>query len=96
MDVAAATPRLDSNIIRLTPQGLIDAQMGPDLDVLVRVLDRTGTPTTELGDVELTPEALVGRYRADTACVHRRPARPCGIWRTSAPSGAGCRVRSAR
>lgn len=50
---------LDSNIIALPPAGTIDAHAGPDLDVLVHVLAGSGTLTTELGTVELTPGALL-------------------------------------
>ncbi|MGW5917494.1 DUF2249 domain-containing protein [Nocardia fluminea] len=50
---------LDSNIIRLAARGRIDAHTGPDLDVLIHVLDGTGTLTTEIGEIELTPGGLV-------------------------------------
>ncbi|MBV7701597.1 DUF2249 domain-containing protein [Nocardia nova] len=50
---------LDANIIRLAARGRIDAHTGPDLDVLIHVLDGTGTLTTELGELELTSGALV-------------------------------------
>lgn len=50
---------LDSNIIRLAARGRIDAHAGPDLDVLIHVLDGTGTLSAEIGEVELTPGVLV-------------------------------------
>ncbi|WP_067897415.1 DUF2249 domain-containing protein [Nocardia vaccinii] len=50
---------LDANIIRIAPRGRIDAHNGPDLDVLIHVLDGAGILTTELGEVELTAGALV-------------------------------------
>lgn len=50
---------LDSNIIRLAPDTGIDAHRGPDLDVLVHVIDGAGTLTTEAGEVELTPGKVV-------------------------------------
>ncbi|MEU4418271.1 DUF2249 domain-containing protein [Nocardia salmonicida] len=50
---------LDSNIIRLVARGRIDAHTGPDLDVLIHVLDGTGTLTTEMGEIELAPGGLV-------------------------------------
>lgn len=50
---------LDSNIIRLAARERIDAHTGPDLDVLIHVLDGTGTLTTEMGEIELPPGGLV-------------------------------------
>ncbi|MDN2496176.1 DUF2249 domain-containing protein [Nocardia nova] len=50
---------LDANIIRLASSGRIEAHTGPDLDVLVHVLEGTGTLSTELGEVALTPGVLV-------------------------------------
>lgn len=50
---------LDSNIIRLRPDTSIDAHTGPDLDVLLIVLDGTGQITTELDTLELHSGALV-------------------------------------
>jgi uncharacterized protein (DUF2249 family) len=50
---------LDSNIIHLPPHAEIDSYTGPDLDVLLHVLDGAGTLHTELGTLELRPGALV-------------------------------------
>lgn len=50
---------LDSNIIVLAPGTGIDAHMGPDLDVLIHVLDGSGRLITELGGVELRPGDVV-------------------------------------
>ena len=50
---------LDSNIIVLAPGTGIDAHAGPDLDVLIHVLDGSGRLVTELGEVALTPGDLV-------------------------------------
>ncbi|HEY2878131.1 DUF2249 domain-containing protein [Nocardioides sp.] len=51
---------LDSNVVAVPPGGAIDAHAGPDLDVLVHVLDGSGTVTTELGTtVELEPGVLL-------------------------------------
>lgn len=44
---------LDSNIIALAPGTGIDTHAGPDLDVLIHVLDGSGRLSTELGVVEL-------------------------------------------
>lgn len=51
---------LDSNIIALAPETGIDAHAGPDLDVLIHVLDGSGRLTTELGSFELTPGMWCG------------------------------------
>jgi quercetin dioxygenase-like cupin family protein len=50
---------LDANIIRLPAGAGIDAHAGPDLDVLLVVLDGGGQLGTELGPVELRAGALV-------------------------------------
>lgn len=50
---------LDSNVVRLRAGGRIDTHRGPDLDVLLVVLDGTGTVTTETGTVELHAGALL-------------------------------------
>lgn len=50
---------LDSNLIRLPPDGTIEAHSGPDLDVLVHVLAGTGQLTTEIGTLELKAGALL-------------------------------------
>ncbi|GAA5049869.1 DUF2249 domain-containing protein [Nocardia callitridis] len=65
---------LDSNIIGLAPESRIATHTGPDLDVLVHVLDGAGTCTTELGEIALSPGALVWlprrSQRAFTAGPH--------------------------
>ena len=50
---------LDSNIISLPPNTGIDSHTGPDLDVLLLVLDGTGRITTDLGALELHAGTLV-------------------------------------
>jgi uncharacterized protein (DUF2249 family) len=50
---------LDSNIIRLPPSACIAAHVGPEVDVLLLVLDGTGQITTELTTLDLHPGALV-------------------------------------
>ena len=50
---------LDSNIIRLAPDGRIDAHEGPDLDVLIHVLSGSGRLSMELGSLELAAGSLV-------------------------------------
>ena len=50
---------LDSNIIVLAPGAGIDAHTGPDLDVLIHVLDGSGRLITELGGVDLRPGDVV-------------------------------------
>ena len=50
---------LDSNIIDLPPGVAIDAHTGPDIDVLVHVIDGSGQLTTELHTLDLTPGVLL-------------------------------------
>lgn len=50
---------LDSNIIALPPGQGIDSHAGPDLDVLIHILSGTGTLTTEIGAIDLTPGQLL-------------------------------------
>jgi quercetin dioxygenase-like cupin family protein len=50
---------LDANIIRLPAGAGIEPHAGPDLDVLLVVLDGSGQLGTELGPVELRSGALV-------------------------------------
>lgn len=50
---------LDSNVIALPPDGVIEAHTGPDLDVLIHVIAGSGRLETERGGTELSPGALV-------------------------------------
>ncbi|HJB63895.1 MAG TPA: DUF2249 domain-containing protein [Candidatus Microbacterium pullistercoris] len=50
---------LDANVISLPAGDGIAEHAGPDLDVLVHVVSGFGTLSTERGDVELVPGALV-------------------------------------
>jgi len=50
---------LDSNVIALPAGHRIEAHLGPDLDVMIHVLDGTGTLLTERDDVPLSAGALV-------------------------------------
>lgn len=50
---------LDANIVRLPPEGLIDAHDGPDLDVLIHVVGGSGRLRTELGSLPLQAGAVV-------------------------------------
>lgn len=50
---------LDSNLIQLRPFGIVEAHVGPDLDVLVYVVRGTGDLTNELEVLELHAGALV-------------------------------------
>lgn len=50
---------LDSNIIQLPARAGIDAHTGPDIDVLMHVLDGTGRLLTERTTIELYPGALL-------------------------------------
>ncbi|SDT18325.1 Uncharacterized conserved protein, DUF2249 family [Brevibacterium sandarakinum] len=50
---------LDANIIALSPGGEIKEHRGPELDVLIHVLDGGGTLETELTTIPLTPGQIV-------------------------------------
>jgi uncharacterized protein (DUF2249 family)/quercetin dioxygenase-like cupin family protein len=50
---------LDSNVIALAPNDGIDAHAGADVDVLIHVLDGNGQLTTEQGEIDLAPGALL-------------------------------------
>lgn len=50
---------LDSNIIALPPDGIINEHTGPDLDVLIHVVSGSGRLTTESSVLELRPGGLV-------------------------------------
>lgn len=50
---------LDANVIALTPGGEIREHIGPDLDVLIHVLDGAGTLETETGPIVLSPGQVV-------------------------------------
>jgi uncharacterized protein (DUF2249 family) len=49
---------LDSNIIALAPDGIIETHVGPDLDVLIYVLSGSGELGTENGSLDLQPGVL--------------------------------------
>jgi uncharacterized protein (DUF2249 family)/quercetin dioxygenase-like cupin family protein len=67
---------LDANVILIPPGGAIDAHTGPDLDVLLHVLTGTGKLTTERGELDLAPGALVWLPRRS---VRRFAAGPEGL-----------------
>lgn len=50
---------LDTNIIVLAPNAAIIAHAGPDVDVLIHILNGTGTLTTELTDLTLASGMLL-------------------------------------
>lgn len=50
---------LDANIIRLPAGDEIARHIGPDIDVLILVLEGSGTLETADGDIPLTADALV-------------------------------------
>ena len=50
---------LDANIVQLNPGTSIDTHTGPELDVLLLVLDGAGRITTELGTLDLHAGTLV-------------------------------------
>jgi len=50
---------LDANVIHLPAGDGIAEHAGPELDVLIHVIDGSGTLATEAGDLALEPGALV-------------------------------------
>ena len=85
---------LDANIVQIPSGGSIGEHTGPANDVLLYVLRGSGRLTTELGEVELAPGALVWLPRASRrqfdadedglryVTVHqRRQILPLGIGR---------------
>jgi len=59
-NIPVAERDLDSNVIALPPGGGIDSHTGPDLDVLIHVLDGSGRLTTELdSELDLKPGDLL-------------------------------------
>ena len=50
---------LDSNVVRLPPHDTIETHTGPDIDVLVHVINGTGTLTTERDALPLQAGALL-------------------------------------
>lgn len=89
---------LDSNVIALAPGGQIAEHWGPDVDVLIHVIDGSGLLVTETGKVELAAGALVWlpkrsrrEFRAGTGglryvTVHRK--REALVLHTSRPPSA--------
>jgi len=56
--LAPAARSLDANVIWLPAGDGIAAHAGPDLDVLIHVIDGSGTLTTDDGDIALAPGTL--------------------------------------
>jgi uncharacterized protein (DUF2249 family) len=50
---------LDANVIALAPGGEIREHTGPNLDVLIHILDGAGTLETETGTIDLSPGQIV-------------------------------------
>jgi uncharacterized protein (DUF2249 family)/quercetin dioxygenase-like cupin family protein len=67
---------LDSNIIAIPPDGVIDTHAGPDLDVLIHVLAGSGTLTSERGTLELEPGVLAWLPRQS---MRQFSAGPAGL-----------------
>ena len=57
--IAVRERDLDANIIELPPGDGIDTHAGPEVDVLIHVLEGDGTLRTELGEVPLTAGATI-------------------------------------
>jgi uncharacterized protein (DUF2249 family)/quercetin dioxygenase-like cupin family protein len=59
---------LDSNVVRLQPETRIDTHVGPDLDVLVIVLDGAGQLTTEIDTLDIQTGTLAWLPRRSQRC----------------------------
>lgn len=57
--IDVAQRHLDANVIRLSPDGRIDSHLGPDLDVLIHVLQGSGEIITAVGTLPIAVGALV-------------------------------------
>jgi uncharacterized protein (DUF2249 family) len=64
---------LDANIVYIQPNAQIEAHTGPNLDVLVHVLDGTGQLTTETGSTNLFTGALVWLPRQSQRSITAGP-----------------------
>jgi uncharacterized protein (DUF2249 family)/quercetin dioxygenase-like cupin family protein len=65
--------QLDANVIHLQPGGQIDTHIGPDLDVLIHVLNGTGELVTETGSLPLTAGGLVWLPRRSQRSIAAGP-----------------------
>jgi uncharacterized protein (DUF2249 family)/quercetin dioxygenase-like cupin family protein len=66
--------QLDANVIHLQPGGQIDTHIGPDLDVLIHVLNGTGELVTETGSLPLSAGGLVWLPRRSQRSIAAGPA----------------------
>ena len=64
---------LDANIIRLRPDGQIQAHLGPDLDVLLHVLAGSGQIATATDPISLQPGAVVWLPRRSQRAILAGP-----------------------
>lgn len=67
---------MDANVIALGAEDLIDTHDGPELDVLIHVVAGNGTLSTEAGDIQLEPGAIVWLPRRSQ---RRFTAGPAGL-----------------
>ena len=58
-NLAPAERTLDANVIHLPAGDGIAEHVGPELDVLIHVIDGSGILATETGEIDLVPGALV-------------------------------------
>lgn len=68
-----AERQLDANVIRLRPDGKIEAHIGPDLDVLLHVLDGSGEIITAGDPVPVRTGALVWLPRRSRRAIVAGP-----------------------
>ncbi|MDQ2797494.1 MAG: DUF2249 domain-containing protein [Actinomycetota bacterium] len=72
-----ARRQLDANVIRLRPHARIDSHTGPDLDVLLHVVQGAGVLTTASGTVDLADGALAWLPRRSERAIVAGPDGLC-------------------
>jgi quercetin dioxygenase-like cupin family protein len=95
--------QLDANVIRLRPAGQIQSHVGPDLDVLLHVVDGSGQIITAADPVEVQAGAVVwlprrseraiiaGPYGLTYLSIHtRRPGLSIGTADDQSAAITGC------
>lgn len=68
-----AARQLDANVIRLRPDAQIEAHLGPDLDVLLHVLDGSGQVITATDPIHVRAGALVWLPRRSQRAILAGP-----------------------
>lgn len=69
----SAARHLDANVIRLRPDGLIEAHQGPDLDVLLHVIAGSGQIVTATGPIHVQAGTVVWLPRRSQRAILAGP-----------------------